>query len=110
MYYTKALAVYLESLSYWKVTLHRCFWSFAACNRFSFRTALYLPQSIFPLSLTSFPVHAKNKQPHRMMQPPICSKGYCIQSDVFSHHCSIKIRFAESNTNSQRFNTCSHLI
>ncbi len=78
-----ALAVCLGSLSCWKVNLRPSLKSFADSNRFSSRIALYLAPSIFPSTVTSFPVPAEEKLPHTMMLPPphltvgmVCS-GWC---------------------------------
>ncbi|XP_054642150.1 uncharacterized protein LOC129187227 isoform X9 [Dunckerocampus dactyliophorus] len=46
--------------------------SFADSSRFSSKVVLYLAPSIFPSTLTSFPVPAEEKQPHNMMLPPPC--------------------------------------
>ena len=62
-----ALAVCLGSLSCWKVIS-----SLLQTNRFSSKIVLYLAPSIFPSTLTSFPVPAEEKHPHHMMLPPPC--------------------------------------
>ncbi|MEQ2303918.1 hypothetical protein AMECASPLE_021655, partial [Ameca splendens] len=48
-------------LSCWKVNLHPSLKSFA--DSFSSRIVLYLAPSIFPSTLTTFPVPAEEKQP-----------------------------------------------
>ena len=67
-----ALAVFLGSLSYWKVNLRPSLKSFAVSNRFSFKVSLYLAPTILPSTLTSFPVPAEEKHLHNMMLPPPC--------------------------------------
>ncbi|KAL3987344.1 nuclear receptor co-repressor 2 [Sarotherodon galilaeus] len=57
------------SLSCWKVNLRPSLKSFADSKRFS-KIALYLAPSIFPSTLTSFPVPAEEKHPQSMMLPP----------------------------------------
>ncbi|KAL3978871.1 hypothetical protein ACER0C_019933 [Sarotherodon galilaeus] len=58
------------SLSCWKVNLRPSLKSFADSKRFSSKIALYLAPSIFPSTLTSFPVPAEEKHPQSMMLPP----------------------------------------
>lgn len=63
------------SLPFWKVNLHVSLKSFTASDRSCSRTVLYLAPSLFPSTLTSFPVPAEEKLPHRMMLPPSCPSG-----------------------------------
>ncbi|KAL7829445.1 hypothetical protein AOLI_G00303300 [Acnodon oligacanthus] len=64
------LALCLGSLSCWKVNLRPSLTSFAESNKFSSKIALYLAPSIFPSTLTNFPVPAEEKQPQSRMLPP----------------------------------------
>ena len=64
------LAVWLGSLSCWKVNLHPSLRSWALWSRFPSRNSLYFAPFIFPSILTSLPVPAPEKQPHNMMLPP----------------------------------------
>lgn len=43
-----------------------------ASDWFSSRIALFLVPSIFPSIVTSFPIHAEEKQPHNTTFPPPC--------------------------------------
>ena len=81
-----ALAVCLGLLSCWKVNLRPSLKSFADSNMFSSKIALYLALSIFPSTLTSFPVPAEEKHPHNMMLPPCFTAGM-----VCSGRCAVLV-------------------
>ena len=66
------LAVWLGSLSCWKVNLHPIMRSWALWSRFSSRISLYFALFIFPSILTSLRVTSTEKHPHNMMLPPPC--------------------------------------
>ena len=66
------LAVCLGSLSCWKWNLHPNLRSWVLWIRFSSRISLYFALLIFPSILTSLPVPAAEKHPHKMMLPPPC--------------------------------------
>ena len=85
-----ALALWLASLSCWKVNLRPSLKSYVDSNRFSSKISLYLAPSIFPSTLTIFPVPAEEKHPQSMMLLPpyltvgmVCS-GWCAVL-VFRH-------------------------
>jgi hypothetical protein len=63
-YHCVVLAVCLGSLSCWKVNLHPSLRSWVLWSRFSSRISLYFSLLIFPLILTSLPVHIAEKHPH----------------------------------------------
>ena len=64
------LAVFLGSLSCWKVNLHPSLRSWVLWSSFSSRISLYLDLFVFPSILTCLPVPAAEKHPHSMLLPP----------------------------------------
>ena len=67
------LAVCLALLSWWwKGNFHPSRRSWMLWSRFSWRISLYFAPIIFSSVLTSLPVPAAEKHPHRMMLPPPC--------------------------------------
>ncbi|MED6242574.1 hypothetical protein ATANTOWER_006578 [Ataeniobius toweri] len=70
-----ALVVCLESLSCCKDSQY-----FVASYRFSSNISLNLAPSVFPSTLTSFPVLAEEKYPLFMMLPPLCFTVWMVGS------------------------------
>ncbi|CAI5670166.1 unnamed protein product [Oreochromis niloticus] len=73
------------SLSCWKVKLRPSLKSFADSKRFPSKIALYLAPSIFPSTLTCFPVPAEEKHPQSMMlPPPYVTVGMLLEDNVIT--------------------------
>lgn len=86
------------------MNLHPNLRSFADSNRFSLRTVLYLAPSIFPSTLTSFPVSAEEKHPHIIMQSPPSFREDDLLRVLYN------IRFPPHVTFCIKLEFCYHLI
>uniref|UniRef100_A0A8B9KR74 Piezo type mechanosensitive ion channel component 2 n=1 Tax=Astyanax mexicanus TaxID=7994 RepID=A0A8B9KR74_ASTMX len=76
-------------------------WSLSSFNRFYSRIALYLALSIFPSTLSSFPISAEEKHPHSMMLPSQHSSRQDDAHLAFFRPLSIKLRQANGSEDGQ---------